>query len=191
MKLVRAITLASVAVVVATIGLAAPAQASIGEGMVKGSDVPTDDWGDEGMISRYSRAYSGATGMWQAVLWADGAIEQDGTTFDAGDIDCEFGPNTQAATRNWQSRNGVGVDGEVGPQTFGKADNKLVLTTWYGGDQFAVEYRGSLHTFRMVRNGTTGVTPGYEYGYWTSSWDYAFFTYNSKPGNCGGVPAAP
>jgi hypothetical protein len=159
--------------------------------MVKGSGVVTDDWGDEGTISRYSHAYSGATGMWQAVLWADGAIEQDGTTFDSGDIDCQFGPNTQAATRNWQSRHGVGVDGEVGPQTFGRADNNLVLSTWYGGDQYAVEYRGSAHTFRMVRNGVSSVSPGYEYGYWTTSWDYAFFTYNSRPSACSGVPTAP
>jgi peptidoglycan hydrolase-like protein with peptidoglycan-binding domain len=116
---------------------ATPAHASVSQGYVGGAGTVTDDWGDEGTLSQTSHANSNATRLWQVVLWADGAIESDGTTFDAADIDCHFGPNTYAATRNWQSRHAVTVDGLVGPGTFGRADNNLALS----GSQ--VLYNGS------------------------------------------------
>ncbi|TNE50173.1 MAG: hypothetical protein EP343_09590 [Deltaproteobacteria bacterium] len=39
------------------------------------------------------------------------------------DTDGKFGPLTQAAVRNFQTQQGISVDGVVGPQTMGKLDN--------------------------------------------------------------------
>jgi Putative peptidoglycan binding domain len=173
---------------VTTAGLATPAEANVSQGFLAGAGVVTDDFGDEGTLSTSSHANSYATGYWQAILWADGALESNGTTFDEADIDCQFGPNTAAATRNWQSTHGVGVDGVVGPQTFGRADNNLSLAGLIGGDQFYVRYNGRAHSFRVVRNGEQGVTPGFQFGYFTLAWDLAFFTYSSNINDCGGSP---
>lgn len=41
--------------------------------------------------------------------------------FTGKDVDGDFGLHTQKATRQWQRDNGVFVDGEVGPLTWGKA----------------------------------------------------------------------
>jgi hypothetical protein len=122
----------------------APANASVAQGLVAGSGVITDDWGDEGPMSRTRHAYSGATGMWQRVLYADGAIERDGTTFDQNDMDCDFGPNTEAATRNWQARHSLSADGIVGPITLSTADNKLSID-----GNSTVYYHGSAHTVQL------------------------------------------
>jgi hypothetical protein len=69
------------------------------------------------------------TGLWQWVLYADGAIESNGGgAFDIADIDCDFGANTVAATRSWQRLHNLSDDGRVGPNTFARADDKLRLT---------------------------------------------------------------
>ncbi|MET8517755.1 peptidoglycan-binding protein, partial [Streptomyces sp. NPDC005077] len=52
-------------------------------------------------------------------------------------LDCDFGPNTRAATIAWQSDRGLKADGEVGPQSFGRADNNLF---WNGSE---IRYNGS------------------------------------------------
>lgn len=61
------------------------------------------------------------------------------------------------------------------------------LSTSLGGGQYVVEYRGSAHTFRVVRN----VTDGADYASWTTAWDWAIFGYNGRPDDCAGVPGAP
>jgi hypothetical protein len=53
--------------------------------------------------------------LWQAVLWADGKFSS--TT----DIDGAFGPRSHSATRAWQNSWGADDDGEVGPITWGRA----------------------------------------------------------------------
>lgn len=58
--------------------------------------------------------------MWQAVLASEGFL----TT---GQIDGQFGPITAAATRSWQDEYEVGIDGEVGNETWSRADDFL---TW-------------------------------------------------------------
>jgi peptidoglycan hydrolase-like protein with peptidoglycan-binding domain len=145
-RLVRVLT------AVATIGVlfsAAPADATTAQGVVYGEGTVTDDWGDEGPLSRTRHAYSGATGLWQYVLWADGAIESNGTTYDLADVDCNFGPNTEYATKNWQSGRGLVADGIVGPATLGRADNKLTVSgsaVTYWGDQRVIQiaWRGQI-----------------------------------------------
>jgi hypothetical protein len=55
--------------------------------------------------------------FWQLIVWSDGTTGKACNSF----ADGQFGSNTDAQTRAWQSRHGVGVDGQVGPQTWGKA----------------------------------------------------------------------
>lgn len=133
-------------------------QASTTEGFVAGAGDVNDDFGDEGEIDSNSHTQSMATGLWQAILWADGAIESNGSAFDTSDIDCDFGPNTTAATRNWQSTHGVSVDGSAGPQTLSRADANLRLGSVFVADWFFVSYVGSHHSFTMIRIGDQ-VTP--------------------------------
>ena len=126
---------------------AVPASATEAQGFVGGGGVVTDDWGDEGTLSQTRNAVSGATVLWQRVLYADGLIGD-------ADIDGDFGPHTAAATRTWQSRHSVGVDGVVGPQTFGAADGHLSLFKSFnkpGLEDLEIHYVGSVHTISMAR----------------------------------------
>lgn len=59
--------------------------------------------------------------LWQLIVWSDGTTGKACNKF----ADGQFGSNTVAQTRAWQSRHGVGVDGQVGPQTWGKAKSRL------------------------------------------------------------------
>ncbi|QLQ39942.1 peptidoglycan-binding domain-containing protein [Micromonospora robiginosa] len=172
---------AALTTTVGIIGFAAPAHANTSQGFVAGSGAVTDDFGDEGTVSKSSHTRSGATGLWQYILWADGAKESDGSTFDASDIDCDFGPNTEYATKDWQRRYGLGADGVVGTGTFGRADNKLAQVGDLGEGQIRVRYNGSVHTFDMIRNGyNSGLN---SYGYFSAG-SYAFYRYSSAPGDC-------
>lgn len=124
-------------------------QASVAEGFVAGAGViETDDFGDEGPVDSSSRRFSMATGLWQAILWADGAIE-------SSDIDCDFGPNTTAATRNWQRTRGLEADGSAGPKTFGRADDKLERIPVDATFSFVV-YDGSAHDLFLIRKEGSG-----------------------------------
>jgi hypothetical protein len=135
-------------------------QESVSEGFVAGTGPANDDFGDEGPVDSNNRRRSLAAGLWQAILWADGAIEQDGTAFDASDIDCDFGPNTTAATRNWQARHGFSdVDGSAGRQTFGAADAQLKLFPTDGDvGPSTVVYVGTArpNTITMIRKEGAG-----------------------------------
>jgi peptidoglycan hydrolase-like protein with peptidoglycan-binding domain len=93
-----------------------PASASASQGVIAGTDIPWDDWGDEGPISATDYATSNVTAMWQQILWADGLLSWS-------DIDCRFGPITTAATKNWQTKYQVpgGADGIVGQNTLNRA----------------------------------------------------------------------
>ncbi|SDK75148.1 peptidoglycan-binding domain-containing protein [Streptomyces indicus] len=111
----------------------APAVASPGspggQYVIDGKGDPTNDWHDEGNLSKHSYAHSNATRLWQTILWADGAKYKgsDGKWhwFTKDQIDGHFGPRTHSATKYWQKREGLAVDGVVGKQTFGYADDYL------------------------------------------------------------------
>ncbi|WP_202121288.1 peptidoglycan-binding domain-containing protein [Streptomyces sp. BA2] len=110
-------------------GTASLAQAS-GPHVVDGKGAAYNDWGDEGELSRHSHANSNATRLWQSVLYADGAKWKDSNgkrhTFKKWDIDGSFGRKTESATKWWQQREDVeDVDGIVGKETFGVADDFL------------------------------------------------------------------
>jgi hypothetical protein len=133
-------------------------QASVSEGFVAGAGPVNDDFGDEGPVDSNSHRQSLAAGLWQTILWADGAIELDGTAFDTSDIDCDFGPNTTAATRSWQARHRISdVDGSAGPKTFSVADDKLV-PFFPTGDvgPTTVVYKGAVNRFTMIRKEGVG-----------------------------------
>ncbi|GAA3018099.1 hypothetical protein GCM10020229_31740 [Kitasatospora albolonga] len=96
-----------------------------GNSFVDGGGALTDDWGDHygelGHSLCNGCAHSKNTDlvlMWQAVLFADELLQKS-------DLDGQFGPRTEAATRKWQARYGVGVDGQVGNQTWSRADDML------------------------------------------------------------------
>jgi hypothetical protein len=132
-------------------------QASVSEGFVAGAGVVTDDFGDEGPVDTTSHSSSLAAGMWQAILYADGAQEQDGTPFDTSDIDCQFGGNTKTATKDWQGTHGADVDGSAGPMTLGIADNRLAIcTNGSTSTQSVVRYSGSVHTLFFIRKEGSG-----------------------------------
>ncbi|ROO89180.1 putative peptidoglycan binding protein [Actinocorallia herbida] len=97
---------------------------------VDGANASGDDWGDEATLCN-GCAYSTSnyTWLWQKVVAADGI---------SIGIDCSFGPATATATRAWQSKWGLGVDGIVGAQTRNAADDGLWLNT-----QVDVVYVGS------------------------------------------------
>jgi peptidoglycan hydrolase-like protein with peptidoglycan-binding domain len=160
----------------------ATSQADTAQGMVAGTGDVSDDFNDEGVVDFNTRNTSNAVGLWQAILWADGAIESNGSIFDEADIDCDFGPNTTAATRSWQSTHGVHVDGSAGPITFKRAGANLRLgpRVTPEGDHFFVDYVGSHHTFRLVRN-VADATPPFQNAYFAFG-TFFFFTYSPGPG---------
>lgn len=130
---------------------ATPAHASVAQGYIAGSGTVTDDWGDEGVLARDTFPNSTATGLWQFVLYADGYLT-------ANDIDCRFGPTTEAATRRWQSARGLGNDGRVGALTFGRADNQLRNTS----DPELIRYDGTARDEYFLRvNNRYEVWPGH------------------------------
>lgn len=59
--------------------------------------------------------------LWQAIVQADVPTDRTCSQF----VDGQFGSNTYTRTRNWQSTFGIGVDGQVGPQTWGTAQLHL------------------------------------------------------------------
>lgn len=140
---IRAAVVAVMTVISLGIG-AAPAYATSAQGYIGGTGDILDDWDDEGTISRTTNSYGNVVGLWQYILWADGATKKDGTRFSLDDIDCQFGPTTEYATMKWQSMKGftgADVDGFVGPKSWKKAGDSLVKT--YGTDAFAT-YTGRI-----------------------------------------------
>ncbi|GAB2865445.1 hypothetical protein GCM10022221_77090 [Actinocorallia aurea] len=93
------------------------AERSVSSQFVDGANATNDDWGDEATLCN-GCAYSNSnyTWLWQKVLAADGISIT---------IDCSFGPATATATRSWQSKWGLGVDGIVGQQTRSYADDNV------------------------------------------------------------------
>ncbi|MFG2944183.1 peptidoglycan-binding domain-containing protein [Streptomyces adustus] len=144
-------------------GPAATAQAATAQGYVDGWDYYKDDWADEGLLSTTQHANSGATGLWQLVLWQDGYLSES-------DVDCQFGPRTQAATKKWQAHylGAAEADGVVGNKTFGEAGRHI----WSTDDGFSLRY-GNVYIGRNVNNGgyffQTGYTNGFVQASYTSA----------------------
>jgi hypothetical protein len=97
--------------------------------LVDGFDAVTDDWGDHfsdlgnSLCNGCPDSFNTDTVvMWQAILASEGFLS-------VSQIDGQFGPNTANATRQWQTRYQIGVDGQVGNQTWTKADNGLQVRT--------------------------------------------------------------
>ncbi|PWI17001.1 hypothetical protein DI272_24670 [Streptomyces sp. Act143] len=163
----KALALAVVTAVGGGLALTAtPASASVSQGYVSGAGGPTNDWGDEGTLSATSHANSNATALVQMLLWADGAKEKNGSTFDWADIDGKYGSNTTAAVKSWQKlynsrlNAGLVVDGKAGPKTLGAADTSLVdngngtVTFW--GWKHNVTFKRSAGKYYLKVNSTRG-----------------------------------
>ncbi|WP_245239175.1 peptidoglycan-binding domain-containing protein [Streptomyces sp. MZ04] len=136
-------------------GTASLAQAS-GPQVIDGKGAAYNDWGDEGDLSRHSHANSNATRLWQTVLYADGAKWKDSYgnrhTFKQWDIDGSFGRKTESATKWWQQHEDVeDIDGIVGKETFGVADDYLDGPGYNG----RVTYTGYQHDVTFKRLGGT------------------------------------
>ncbi|MFC3383511.1 peptidoglycan-binding protein [Couchioplanes caeruleus subsp. azureus] len=135
-------------------------------GYVDGVDDQRDDWGDEATLSNHGSYWrSNYAALWQTILWADGHMNE-------ADIDCEFGPQTEANTRAWQATYGL-------PQT-GKADtaSRTFADNFINSDPLGPEYFRYLGTggryIQFHRYGG-GVSNPYRYdvnffGEWRGSW---------------------
>ncbi|MFD7688975.1 peptidoglycan-binding protein [Streptomyces sp. NPDC059781] len=78
--------------------------------------------------------------MWQTILRADGYL---GTNHSVA-VDCSFGANALAATKQWQKDHGLVADWVAGPKTFTKAGQYLRAdgTNIYGEDIINYDYPG-------------------------------------------------
>lgn len=83
---------------------------------------PSTDWGNAHLICvNCSVSQGNQVGVWQSVLFVDGYLARCGST----GIDGYFGSSTETGTENWQSKEGMAVDGMVGSQSWGRASNYL------------------------------------------------------------------
>ncbi|MBO0607485.1 peptidoglycan-binding domain-containing protein, partial [Myceligenerans salitolerans] len=104
-----------------------------------GAGALTDDFGDhydeignslcDGCADSWD---TGTVRAWQVILFVEGYISHT-------QIDGRFGPNTTSATRAYQDDHGLGVDGMVGPATWGHADGHLE----WNSSRTRVLYRGA------------------------------------------------
>ena len=92
-----------------------------------GAGSPTNDWGEEHLLCRpqdcSTEVSSGnVVGVWQAILYVETYLAECGS---AG-VDGVFGTGTKNATKDLQDYWNLTVDGKVGSQSWGRADNNLV-----------------------------------------------------------------
>jgi len=116
---------------------------STGNLTVDGSGTTTDDLNNEATLCNgCSYSLGNYTGMWQTILYADGKLSYS-------NIDCTFGAQTASATKAWQSHEGLGADGIVGPNTRSRASGLLL-----GGS--VVTYVGLYHSPYFYRHTSNG-----------------------------------
>jgi peptidoglycan hydrolase-like protein with peptidoglycan-binding domain len=117
---------------------------STGNLNVDGAGVSTDDLNNEATLCNgCSYSLGNYAGMWQTILWADGKLS-------SANIDCQFGSQTASATRSWQSHEGLGSDGIVGPNTRSKASSYLIGGTYIsyvGLDHYPTFYRHTSNNY--------------------------------------------
>lgn len=156
-----------------------PANATHAEGFISGFGDPTNDWADEGNLnSSNHHKKSIATGLWQAVLYADGYLT-------ASDVDCDYGPRTTAATRSWQSDHGVGVDGSAGPITMGRADDQLRIYETQSDGTTTLVYDGRARDIYFIRisPNDSSLAGAYRVPYVEDSWQWPAY-YHYYIGDC-------
>jgi hypothetical protein len=136
---------AAAGLLVVTFAWASPASASSSQGYVIGSGSVLDDFNDEGNLSTSSHAHSGATLLWQWILYADAVV------LGPGDLDCQFGTKTKQATQAWQREHNLPDDGVVGPATFAAAGKHLTINSNY-----SVTYHGLIYTAGWFRDPSNG-----------------------------------
>ncbi|MDQ0750770.1 hypothetical protein QF034_005001 [Streptomyces africanus] len=154
----RAVAAVLGAAMVTTLGLAAsPASAKVSDGWIRGYAKFSDDWDDEGELSRTSAwRSSNATCLWQRILWAEGAYatNYDGKIFEEDHIDGDFGWRTLYSTIDLQKKLGESADGIVGEKTFSRVNKHMYKI---GGSTDSertlyLRYEGKKHTFDLRRN---------------------------------------
>ncbi|MFJ9611506.1 peptidoglycan-binding protein [Kitasatospora sp. NPDC101176] len=169
----KAVAVAAAALVLGSIvTTTTTARAATTQGYINGFGDVTDDWSDEGLLSMSQHADSGATGIWQAVLYMDGFLDES-------DIDCRFGPKTAEATRQWQAKylGASEADGVVGNKTFGKASTWLSSVEDTGPWAYFVRYNGDAKTSSVFHRDTTSGL----YGIYVNGKDIEGY-YNSMSG---------
>jgi hypothetical protein len=108
----RLISMLIACVVGLVIAFPAPAQAAVG-------DQPF--WSSFPLLTQGQYWNSNLVKLWQQIVQSDVGTGKTCSQF----VDGQFGSNTDAQTRNWQSTFNIGVDGRVGPQTWSTAQSHL------------------------------------------------------------------
>lgn len=118
---VRGATGATIVAVLLSMGIgslaSSPASASNsynGHAYVHGGGTMYTDWYNEGVVNLRVHKYSNATCLWQAILWSNGFLPKSG-------IDGIFGSQTHSATRAFQRRKGLSMDGSAGRRSWSAA----------------------------------------------------------------------
>jgi hypothetical protein len=164
----RAVAVLVACIMGLVVGVAAPAQAGIG-------NVPY--WSSLPILQQGRYSGSNLVKFWQRIVWSDVATGQTCAVFTDGG----FGPNTDAKTRTWQSTFGIEVDGSVGSQTWSRAQSNLRLDSTSTGETppdstgavkkstwLYYTYRGKRATFLAnlerveVWRGSVLISSGYE-----------------------------
>ena len=160
MKIARHLLVPLLAVALVVSGGVATANASPSSGWIDGNgDGPGDDWTGEGVLcdtnvepTGCGYRNSGATGLWQHYLTADGYLSPSA-------VDCYFGSATRSATIEFQKDHNLNPDGVVGPQTFAVADNALTRqyrSVFHSGTVRTVEFgRSTAENRYSFVSGTT------------------------------------
>ncbi|MGW0706362.1 peptidoglycan-binding domain-containing protein [Streptomyces sp. NPDC002643] len=166
------------ALTAATLALStSPASASgtySGLAYVYGGGQFEDDWGNEGILSTGTHTRSNATCLWQKILAAHGYLDFP------SDIDGIFGTRTEAATKRLQDEWDVGVDGEVGRETFGRASRENLVQEGGStdpGSTLELRYLGTHFNLDLVRESSGN------YGFWDGDGNYRLAGYNYR--TCG------
>lgn len=142
--LVALLTVAAALIVFTGTAAANPSNGGVfGSSFADGDGSLNDDWQDHRSELGNSLCYGCADSwntdlvvLWQTILVSEELLPPSG-------IDGQFGPRTRDATKAYQSRYGLSVDGMVGNQTWSKADdflywqsaiNAVIYIGWNGGN---------------------------------------------------------
>lgn len=120
------------------------------------ADAAAGSWSDNHQLCQSSSCVRSGNivRLWQAIVWADDLSGNVGTSF----IDGEFGSNTAAKTRTWQDVMNVGIDGSVGPETWGEAYGAVNRNTGFDtSTQTGYFYYGYNRTFGLRKQNSNGV----------------------------------